>query len=226
MNKKGIKKFIDAFIKVLSYVSLVLLLLVAGILLFYIISNQVARSKNKSPIVGLYTIISPSMEPTIKVYDVVLEFRVEEESDLEVGDIITFYSDIIDTGGYTVTHRIMDIKEVNGTKYYVTKGDNNQSIDDGEITFDHIVGKVHYTFPGLGKVQFFLSSRIGWVCIILIPAVLIILMDLIKIKKLFKIKQEIEELPKLKEVEEYIEKEEDKKIRALIEKARRFNNKK
>lgn len=225
MNKKGIKKFIDTILKVLSYLSLVVLFLVAAILLFYIISNQIARKENKAPIIGLYTIISPSMEPAIKVYDVVLEFRVKDESELEIGDVITFYSDIIDTGGYTVTHRIIDIYEKEGKKYYVTKGDNNQSKDDGDITFDHIVGEVHHIFPGLGKFQFFLSSRTGWICVILIPALGIILIDLFKIKKIVKIKKELEEIPKVKEVEEIREKEEDKKVRALIEKAHKLNKK-
>ena len=226
MSKKGIKKFINAVLKVLSWLSLIILFLIAGILLFYIISNHIARKENKSPIVGLYTIISPSMEPAIKVYEVVLEFRIKDESELEVGDVITFYSDIIDTGGYTVTHRIIDIYEVDGTRYYVTKGDNNQAKDDGDIKFSNIVGKVEYIFPGLGKLQFFLSSRIGWICVILKPALGIIILDLIKIKKIFNIKTELEEIPKLKEVNEITEKEKDKKVRALQEKARKLNNKK
>lgn len=225
MNKEGIKKFFSCVLRVLSIISLVLLVIIALILLFYIISNHIARKNNQAPIVGLYTIISPSMEPTIKVYDVVLEFRVKDDSELEVGDIITFYSDIIDTGGYTVTHRIVDKQEHNGIIYYTTKGDNNQEKDDGYITLKHIVGKVHYLFPQLGKVQFFLSSRIGWLCVILIPAVGIIIIDLLKIRKIFKIKKELEVIPKLKEVDEIKEKEENKKIRALIEKVNRFNNK-
>ena len=80
-------------------------------------------------------------------------------------------------------------------------------------------------FPQLGKVQFFLSSRLGWICVILIPAIGIIIMDFIKLRKLFNIKKEIEVIPMMKEVEEVREKEENKKVRALIEKARRFNKK-
>jgi DeoD family purine-nucleoside phosphorylase len=80
MNKEGIKKFFKTIFKVLSILLLVLLFIVAGILLFYIVSNQVARNQNKAPIVGLYTIISPSMEPAIKVYDVVLADSAWSES--------------------------------------------------------------------------------------------------------------------------------------------------
>lgn len=225
MNKEGLTKFINSILKVLSYFALVLLFIVAVILVFYILTNQIARMNKTQPIVGLYTIVSPSMEPTINVYDVILEFKVEEEKDLEIGDIITFYSDVLDTGGYTVTHRIKDIKEIDGEKCYITKGDNNQSEDDGCTTFDDIVGKVEYVIPKLGKVQFFLSSKIGWICVILIPALGIIIMDLIKINKIVKIKKEIEVIPKIKEIEKVREQEDNKKVRALIEKADRINKK-
>ena len=223
MDKEGIKKVFNIIFKILSYIALIVLFSVAVLLVFYIITNQIARSTGKAPIAALYTIVSPSMEPEIKVYDVILSLRIEDEDDLKVGDVITFYSDVIDTGGYTVTHRIHEIKEVDGEKKYITKGDNNQVIDDGTITMNNIVGKVHYVFPQLGKVQFFLSSRLGWICVILIPAIGIIIMDFIKLRKIFNIKKEIEVIPMMKEVEEVREKEENKKVRAVIEKARRFN---
>ena len=225
MDKEGLTKFINSILKILSYFALALLFIVAVILVFYIATNQIARMNKTQPIVGLYTIVSPSMEPTINVYDVILEFRVEDEKELEVGDIITFYSDMIDTGGYTVTHRIMDIKENEDVKCYITKGDNNQTEDDGCIKFDKIVGKVEYVIPKLGKVQFFLSSKIGWICVILIPALGIIIMDIIKINKIVKIKKEIEVIPQIKEIDKVREKEENKKVRALIEKADRINKK-
>lgn len=165
------------------------------------------------------------MEPTIKVYDVIVEFKVNSKSDLHVGDIITFYSSSIDTGGYTVTHRIKEIKTIEGETYYITKGDNNQSEDEGMITFDDIVGKVRFKIKGLGRIQFFVSSKLGWLIIILIPALGIILVDIIKLRKIFGIKKQIEEIPQLAEVEKIRETEENKKVRALIEKADRFNKK-
>lgn len=225
MDKKGIKKLTDIFWHILSSLCLIVLFFVAIFLLFYIITNQVARSKGEYPLVSLYTIVSPSMEPTIKVYDVIVEFKVNSKSDLHVGDIITFYSSSIDTGGYTVTHRIKEIKTIEGETYYITKGDNNQSEDEGMITFDDIVGKVRFKIKGLGRIQFFVSSKLGWLIIILIPALGIILVDIIKLRKIFGIKKQIEEIPQLAEVEKIRETEENKKVRALIEKADRFNKK-
>ena len=62
---------------------------------FYIISNQIARLTNSKPLISIFTIVSPSMEPNINVYDVIINTKVSSEDDLDIGDIITFYSDAI-----------------------------------------------------------------------------------------------------------------------------------
>lgn len=223
---KGIKGVASKISKIISYICLAVLFLVACFLLFYICNNQIARMKNEPALMNIFTIVSPSMEPNIKVYDVIVEFKVSNEADLKVGDIITFYTDEIDTGGYTVTHRINSIDVVNGKRRYVTKGDNNQNVDNGFITYGNIVGKVKYIIPGAGRIQFFISSRLGWLLIILIPAMGIIIMDIIKLKRLFKIKKQIENIPDLDKIETIREKEENKYFRALIERANRINGKK
>jgi signal peptidase len=163
------------------------------------------------------------MEPTIMVYDVIIDTRVTKDEDLKIGDIITFYSNTIDTGGYTVTHRIEDIYESNGIKYYTTKGDNNIDADSGIITIDNIVGKCRFIIPSIGKMQMFITSRAGWVLIILIPALGIIIIDIKKLIKIFRIKEQIEDIPQIKEVELIREKEENKKLRAVVEEANRLN---
>lgn len=224
MNKEGIQKIKKIASEVISYVLLILLCLTAGLLLFFIISSNMAKKGGYKPPMGLYTIVSPSMVPEINVYDVVLEFR-PTESELKVGDIITFYSSVIDTGGYTITHRIHAIYEENGVKHYITKGDNNTDIDDGDITFNDIVGKVEYIIPKMGKVQFFLSSKYGWILVVLIPALGIIIADVRKLFKIFKIKNQIEEIPEQKKFNIIREKEEDKKLRALVEEADKLNSK-
>lgn len=224
--KKGIKGFLGKIGKIISYICLAVLFLVACFLLFYIINNQIARMKNEPAFINIFTIVSPSMEPNIKVYDVIIEFKVNDESDLKVGDIITFYTDEIDTGGYTVTHRINEINVINGKRRYITKGDNNQSVDNGFITYKDIVGKVKYILPGVGRIQFFISSRLGWFLIILIPAMGIIIMDIIKLKRLFKIKKQLENIPNMEQIEQVREKEENKYFKALIERANRINGKK
>jgi signal peptidase len=223
MNKKGFKRISDIVLKILSYICLVVLFLVACFLIFYIIINQIARNNNTNPIISIYTIVSESMIPNIKVYDAVVDVRVNDESELKVGDIITFNSDFIDTNGYTITHRIVGIDTSNGRTLYYTKGDHNAIQDEGYITFDNITGKVKFIIPNLGYLQAFVTSKLGWLIVIIIPAFIIILADVIRLFKVYRIKNQIEEMPRLKEVEMIREQEKNKKVRALLEKSRKIN---
>ncbi|MCX4248943.1 MAG: signal peptidase I [Bacilli bacterium] len=223
MNKMGYKEVLSKTMSILSYICLIALFLIATFLLYFIVSNQIAKTKGEKPAISIYTIVSPSMEPTIMVYDVIIDTKVKSDAELKIGDIITFYSNTIDTGGYTVTHRIVDIYKNNGVIYYTTKGDNNMDKDAGLITIDNVVGKCKFIIPSIGKMQIFITSRAGWILIILIPALGIILMDIKKLIKIFRIKEQIEEIPQIKEVELIREKEENKKLRAVVEEANRMN---
>ncbi len=218
MNKIGdIIKFIG---KTLAYVILCLLFLITAFLVYYMSTSAIAARKGENPQISLYTIVSPSMEPFIKVYDVIIDRRLKANDELKVGDVITFYSSTLNTDGYTITHRIYDIKISEGKTYYITKGDNNQSVDVGSITRDNIVGKMVYKINGLGKIQFFLSSKLGWILIILIPALCFILYDLNRLNRIFKIKKKIDNIPEYQNMSAKEEIEHNKKVRALLEKSK------
>lgn len=211
---------ISVVFKTLAYVFLCLLFLVTAFLIYYMVSNTIAKRKGENPNISLYTIVSPSMEPYIKVYDVIIDKKVSASEELKIGDVVTFYSSTLNTDGYTITHRIYDIKESDGKVYYITKGDNNDCVDVGSITKENIVGKVIYKFNGLGKIQFFLSSKLGWLLIILLPALCFILSDIKRLTNVFKIKKKIEKLPEYKNSNELDEIEHNKKVRALLEKSK------
>lgn len=218
MNKIGdIIKFIG---KTLAYVILCLLFLITAFLVYYMSTSAIAARKGENPQISLYTIVSPSMEPFIKVYDVIIDRRLKANDELKVGDVITFYSSTLNTDGYTITHRVYDIKISEGKTYYITKGDNNQSVDVGSITRDNIVGKMVYKINGLGKIQFFLSSKLGWILIILIPALCFILYDLNRLNRIFKIKKKIDNIPEYQNMSAKEEIEHNKKVRALLEKSK------
>lgn len=222
-SKPNIFKTISS---IFSYVALVVLVLIASFLIFYIVSNLIAKLTHKKPVLTLYTIVSPSMEPYIMVYDVIVDTRVLSEDSLKVGDVITFYSSSIESGDFTVTHRINQIIEMDGERRYITKGDNNQNVDAGYITYKDIVGIQRFKIAGLGRIQVFIASKYGWLILILIPALIIIFMDLFKLKKIYNIKREIEDIPQIKKVSRLRETEENKKIRSLTSRASRINNKK
>lgn len=186
---------------ILSWTIFALLVLIIGFLAYYMISANIYAKKGEKfePKFSLYTIVSPSMEPNIKVYDVILNTRIDDPADIKVGDVITFISTSTISNGMTVTHRVTRI--VNGPEglEFATKGDNNTIEDTDTAKTKNLLGKVALKIPQLGRLQFFLSTKGGWLLVILFPALLIIVNDIFKIFKLNKAKKTLNEAEKLSE---------------------------
>lgn len=197
--KQRYKKIVKAFDyvgKIISSALLVILVLVGIFLVYYLVSaKKLSTDPNYEPKLSLYTIVSGSMEPNIRVYDVVLDSSVSDPSSIKVGDVITFKSTASISKDLTVTHRVVDIKLVNGKYEYVTKGDWNPAIDSDTAKFENVIGKVILRFPQLGRVQFFLSTRMGWFLVVLLPAMGVIVYDIIKLIKLLATKKTAEKIP-------------------------------
>lgn len=195
------------FSKILSFFGTVILvlLLALGAIMFYF--NMKAKSYQEQGInytapFGLYTIISGSMEPNIHVYDVIVATEVKDLSQIKVGDIITFISTWDLNYGATVTHRVVSVsKTENGEFQFTTQGDANKSADGAFVTGANLVGKVMFRIPQLGRVQFFLATKMGWFIVVFIPALGIIIHDLIKIFKLYILKDKIGNVKHTKEAE-------------------------
>ena len=156
---------------------------IAAFLIFYVISGKIAQKQGKKPLFGLYTIISPSMTGTLNVYDVAFTMRVDTDK-LKEGDIITFYSTNSFFGGTPITHRIIEVVNVpNFGKMFRVKGDANPKADEEKVIPSNVVGKVMFKIPRLGRVQFFLASKGGWIIVILIPCLAILSYDIMKMLK-------------------------------------------
>lgn len=159
--------------KIFKYIYYVVLAFIVAIALLLIVSVF--------PITGNYkvmTVISGSMEPSIKMGSVVV---VKPVSDYKIGDVITF-------GPYSrtkapTTHRIYDIKVVDSQPVYITKGDANNAPDAREIKKSDIVGKVLFSVPFAGYAVEFVKKPLGFALIIIIPAAVIIIDEVKKIYK-------------------------------------------
>lgn len=186
-RRKKIKYYINKVSKLLSYAVIVVLVFLGCFFAYYFISLK-AYQMNPTvniPRFGLYTIISPSMEPAVKVYDVVVDLNVFNENDIEKGDVITFISNSNVSKGLTVTHRVIDIIINNdGSKSYITKGDNNLKADQAPVNYNDVLGKVLFKIPQLGRVQFLIADKFGWMIVVLIPALGVIIYDFIKLFRL------------------------------------------
>ena len=185
---KRFRKFFRVLSSVLLYSLLVLLLVVSIMFVAYGV-DQFIGSKNgekRAPLFGAYVIISPSMVPNINVYDAVVTMRVSPNK-IKLNDIITFLSKDINTNGTPITHRVVGIVDTEkGTKAFRTKGDNNESEDRALIKENEILGKVMLRIPMIGHVKTFLTSKIGWLIIIVVPCLILIGSDILKISGLIK----------------------------------------
>ena len=187
--------------KIISWTILALLILIATFLVYYVISAKIYENKGEKfqPQFSLYTIISTSMEPNILVYDVVFDTKVSNISDLKVGDVITFSSTGSLTDGMTITHRVVGIIETDKGIKLRTKGDGNIAPDPSLVDSTHILGKVAFKLPQLGRVQFLLQSKGGWLFALLIPAMGVVIYDVMKVIRLSGIKKNVKEANKKEE---------------------------
>lgn len=193
MNKRSRKrKYILKYISsILSWSLFSILLVFIGILGYYYCALKVYEKKGYgyAPKFSIYTIVSPSMVPTINVYDMVVNFKVDTPADVMDGDIITFKSNAAISEGLTITHRVKDIQIINGKYEYITKGDNNNVADPSPAPFENIIGKTAFKLPGFGKIQRFVSSVYGYLLVITIPALLIIIKNIYNIIKYKNVKK-------------------------------------
>jgi len=133
--------------------------------------------------IKIYTIVTESMEPTIKVNDIIIVKKCSEE-ELMQNAIITFKRD-----EEIITHRIAQIVENNNKKIYVTKGDNNNVEDNSTITYEDIIGKKICVVPQIGKITILLKNTKCLIIFIIILLLFVINKIANKRKKIIRKKQ-------------------------------------
>lgn len=172
---------------IVSWVIFGILIICAILLVYYFVATKIYEKKGKGyePAFFLYTIISPSMVPSINVYDVVVNTKITSPEDIKVGDVITYNSTDFTIGkSISVTHRVQEIMiDSEGNYLYKTKGDNNMVADPVAVQYSNVTGKVLMKIPQLGRVQFFVASKAGWMLIVVVPALYVIIKDILKLLK-------------------------------------------
>lgn len=193
MKEKKQRGVIYLIAKIISWCVMAILCLIGAFLLSYIAINKIAQAKGQRQPLGLYTIISPSMTPDIAVYDVVFVAKMNPE-DIQINDVISYYSTNSFFGSTPITHRVVEKHVTNNGIVFRTKGDANPVMDNEMIDQSQVIGKVRFVIPQLGRVQFFLASKFGWFTVILIPAMGVIIYDIMKLLKLIKVRNRMQEL--------------------------------
>lgn len=130
---------------------------------------------NALPGLQCYTVLSHSMEPRIPIHSLVLtrRFGVEEEINLQSGDIITFQANRFGHD-VTITHNFHSIEQSDENEtIYRTIAEGVNEPDAYKTTRQQLVGSYICHIPYLGKILLFLKSKFGLIllgeeCIILL----------------------------------------------------------
>lgn len=98
-------------------------------------------------------IASNSMAPKIKKGDIVI-IQDKDVNKIEKGEVIRYKMD-----GYYVVHRVVMIRQdSNGKLEFITKGDNNESIDLFAVKEKQVAGVVKYDIPYAGYPTLLLNK--------------------------------------------------------------------
>ena len=183
-------------LKILFNIVIFLVCVIAFVLIAYVFLAQIHKDDNNyKPSISFYTIVSPSMNPVIKVYDVVVNIKPSGPEDIEIGDIITYVSTNSTSEGMTITHRVVAItKAENGNYEYQTQGDNNSEPDGVLVTYDNVIGKEIMIIPKLGKIKFLLANKKSWLLLLLIPVMLFIFKDIYDLIELFGLRRKVDDV--------------------------------
>ena len=148
------------------------------ILIVYLAFIVVQRISGNQSIFGyrIFAVATGSMVPDYNVNDV-LAIKEVDHDELQVGDDITYLGNRQDVNGKIVTHRIIDIKTIDGKKSYITKGINNIT-EDPSIEDDQIYGKVMGKIPIVTEINHIIKNQYGFFFLIFIPLVTVIFLEI------------------------------------------------
>lgn len=120
---------------------------------------------------------SGSMRPTIPVGAVVL---TRPAASYQVGDVVTYQR----RGESSVTtHRLVEQATEAGEVTFVAQGDANNVADLEPVRSYEIAGKVWFHIPYLGYVLSFFRSPLGFLVLVIVPAVLIVWEQAVRIRR-------------------------------------------
>ena len=132
-------------------------------------------------------------------------------SELKVGDVLTFK--YVYSSQVTITHRIVEIEKNSAGGYTIKLAGDNKNSDSKQLVqtintasddpLNYVEGKVVGSSVTIGNVISFLQMPLAIVLIIILPCFVIILIEVLRLTKMFRGKREKEKMDlKEKEIEE------------------------
>ena len=171
-------------------------------------SEEVPSVAGKLPLI----VLTDSMYPVIQSGDLIICSTAQPE-EIETGDVIAFF-DPAGNGTTIVTHRVLEVTELDGQTAWRTKGDNNNTEDRLLVTGEKLVAVYEGTrLAGFGNVALFMQTTPGLVVCVVCPILLLVGYDMIRRRMYEKANKqdtdqllaELEELRRLKAEKEKVE---------------------
>lgn len=152
--------------KIFNIITTVILvvLIAAVIFIFY------SRLTNGTPTIfgyQIYRVSSGSMEPVLKIGDVILDKQVQP-NEIKKGDIITYKGDSGDYAGKIITHKVVEQPYQNefGKWIYQTQGIATGTTPDPLVSEDQIQAKYVMTIPFINNLYNFFLSDYGLIAFV------------------------------------------------------------
>ena len=170
------KKVLRVTANVLAWIVLIIAFLVTIIVFSSGKNNGVANIFGFIPM----TVESDSMKPTFSKGDLIICKEIDDLNSLKEGDVITFWT-VIDGQRVKNTHRIVEVEDNDGSRNFITRGDNNSVNDTSPAYSGDLIGKWTETkISGVGKVLNFMRTKKGFFICIVLPMALFFLFELYK----------------------------------------------
>ncbi len=172
LEKKKSKIFVAVEVVLIIFVSLFLLT---------VLMQRFSNNRFTVGGVRLFTILSESMVPVYKVWDIVVVTDVKP-ADIKIGDDVTYKGMEGDVKGKIVTHRVEKINydEENHKYKFITQGINNIK-QDAEISEDQIYGRVVYKTLLLSAFSKASRNTVIFVLFVFIPLAFYIAIEMVNI---------------------------------------------
>ncbi len=178
MKKSTSVKILDVF----AWVTFVFAIIIA----FTVVLSSFSDKQNGREIFGRKMLIveTNSMAKPNDSYDGVFFYSgdliiiktVQNSTEIKNGDVITFTSFNPDSYGKTLTHKVKEVKYVNGKPVgYVTYGVKTGVIDQVVVKPENVIGVYQFKVPKVGSFFSFLKTPKGYYVSILFPCALLLI---------------------------------------------------
>ncbi len=137
----------------------------------FVVFNVLLTKTSLLPNAKSFVISTGSMEPAIPVGSIIYTMK---KSEYRVGEIIAFLK-----GKGVVSHRVVGTTMVGNNKYYLTKGDANNGVDEDLVQERSIYGKIVTFIPEVGKIILFYKNPFGIILGTVLPTLLFLVTKII-----------------------------------------------